>query len=164
VIQGINFKVNSADLLAASNSTLDKAVAVLKEFPELRMEIQGHTDDQPMGKGGKFEDNTALSQARAESVKAYFVKAGIDANRLTAKGYGSTQPIEDPKDLKGAKLNAARAKNRRVEFKLISNLTEGTPPTPAAPASGPVTSPNAPKPAPAPAPAPAPSGGGLEKP
>jgi len=165
VIQGINFKVNSADLLAASNSTLDKAVAVLKEFPELRMEIQGHTDDQPMGKGGKFEDNTALSQARAESVKAYFVKAGIDANRLTAKGYGSTQPIEDPKDLKGAKLNAARAKNRRVEFKLISNLTEGTPPTPPpAPASGPVTSPNAPKPAPAPAPAPAPSGGGLEKP
>ena len=162
VIQGINFKVNSADLLTASNSTLDKAVAVLKEFPELKMEIQGHTDDQPMGKGGKFEDNTALSQARAESVKAYFVKAGIEDNRLTAKGYGSMQPIDDPKDLKGAKLNAARAKNRRVEFKLISNLTEGTP-TPAPPASGPVTSPTAPKPAPAPAAPPA-AGGGLEKP
>ena len=91
VIQGINFKVSSADLLPSSNATLNKAVAVLKEFPELKMEIQGHTDDQPFikGKDQKFEDNTALSQARAESVKAYFVKNGIDESRLTAKGYGS---------------------------------------------------------------------------
>ena len=125
VIQGINFKVNSADLLPASNKTLDQAVAVLKEFTDLKMEIQGHTDDQPMAKGGKFEDNTALSQARADSVKAYFVGKGVEDGRLTAKGYGSTMPVEDPKDLKGAKLNAARAKNRRVEFKLISALTEG---------------------------------------
>jgi outer membrane protein OmpA-like peptidoglycan-associated protein len=144
VIQGINFKVNSADLLAASNSTLDKAVAVLKEFPELKMEIQGHTDDQPMGHGGKFADNTALSQARAESVKAYFVKAGIDDNRLIAKGYGATMPIDDPKDLKGAKLNAARTKNRRVEFKLISGAGDSSAPAPTpppAPANGPVTAP-----------------------
>ena len=127
VIQGINFKVSSADLLPASNATLNKAVAVLKEFANLRLEIQGHTDDQPM-KRGKFEDNTALSQARAESVKAYFVKQGIDESRLTAKGYGSTVPLIDPTGLKGAKLNAVRAKNRRVEFKLLSALTEGTPP------------------------------------
>lgn len=151
VIQGINFKVNSADLLPNSNGTLDKAVAVLKEFPELKMEIQGHTDDQAMGRGGKFADNTALSQARAESVKAYFVKAGIEDSRLTAKGYGATQPIVDPATLKGAKLNAARAKNRRVEFKLVSGLTTTEAPTPppalmpttppAAPTNGPVTSP-----------------------
>jgi outer membrane protein OmpA-like peptidoglycan-associated protein len=150
VIQGINFKVNSADLLAASNGTLDKAVAVLKEFPELKMEIQGHTDDQAMGHGGKFADNTALSQARAESVKAYFVKAGIEDNRLIAKGYGATMPIDDPKDLKGAKLNAARTKNRRVEFKLVSGPTDSgaalmpssPPPAPSAPApGGPVTTP-----------------------
>ncbi len=147
VIQGINFKVNSADLLPASNSMLDKAVAVLKEFPELKMEIQGHTDDQPMGKGGKFEDNTALSQARAESVKAYFVKAGVEDNRLSAKGYGASQPIDDPKDLKGGNLNAARTKNRRVEFKLVSG--------PAAAAGG--DNSLAPPPAPSP-PAPAPSG------
>ena len=137
VIQGINFKVSSADLLPASNGVLDKAVAVLKEFPELKMEIQGHTDDQPMaGKKGKYADNTALSQARAESVMAYFTKAGIDASRLSAKGFGPTQPIDDPKDLKGAKLNAARAKNRRVEFKLVSGAS-ATPapdaPTPPSP-------------------------------
>ena len=110
------------------------------------MEIQGHTDDQPFApkKGATITDNTALSQARAESVKAYFVKNGVEEGRLTAKGYGSTMPVENPEGLKGAKLNAARAKNRRVEFKLVSNLTQATDAPP-------------PPPAPAPAPAPAPT-------
>ena len=101
VIQGINFKVNSADLLPASNKTLDKAVAVLKEFPDLKLEIQGHTDDQPLKAGGKFADNKALSQARAETVKEYFVKKGIDESRLTAKGYGDTVPVERPERPQG---------------------------------------------------------------
>jgi outer membrane protein OmpA-like peptidoglycan-associated protein len=52
------------------------------------------------------------------------VKKGIDESRLTAKGYGDTVPVEDPKGLTGSKLNAARTKNRRVEFKLVSNLTQ----------------------------------------
>ena len=141
VIAGINFKVNSADLLATSNKTLDKAVAVLKEFPDLKLEIQGHTDDQPIKKGGKFADNQALSQARAESVKAYFVtKGGIEEARLTAVGYGDSQPVEAPAGLKGGKLNAARAKNRRVEFKLVSSLTAPSTP-PAAPATPAPTTP-----------------------
>jgi OOP family OmpA-OmpF porin len=120
VIQGINFKVNSAEILATSNKTLDDAVKVLTEYKDVKLEIQGHTDDQPIAKGGKFESNEALSQARAESVREYMVKKGIEEGRLSAKGYGASQPLDDPKDLKGAKLNAARAKNRRVEFKLIS--------------------------------------------
>ncbi|MFT3698342.1 MAG: OmpA family protein [Kofleriaceae bacterium] len=135
VIQGINFKVADATLLPSSNGQLNKAVAVLKEFPDLKMEIQGHTDDQPFikKKGAQFEDNQQLSQARAESVKAYFVKNGIDESRLTAHGFGSSQPIESPEGLKGAKLNAARAKNRRVEFKLVSPLTDPTMAPPANP-------------------------------
>src|SRR5690606_13897752 len=56
-IQGINFRVNTADLSPASFRTIDKAVAVLVEFPELKLEIQGLTDDQPIRKGGKFADN-----------------------------------------------------------------------------------------------------------
>ena len=123
-IQGINFKVGDSALQASSNATLDKAVAVLKEFGDVKLEIQGHTDDQPLKAGGKFADNTALSQARAESVKAYFVGKGIDESRLIAKGYGDAQPVEDPKPLKGGKLNAARAKNRRVEFKLITKQAQ----------------------------------------
>jgi len=124
VIQGINFKTGDAALQNTSNPTLDKAVAVLKEFGDLKLEIQGHTDDQPLKPGSKYADNQALSQARADSVKAYFVSKGIEEPRLTAKGFGDSVPVENPKDLKGGKLNAARAKNRRVEFKLISALTQ----------------------------------------
>jgi OOP family OmpA-OmpF porin len=124
VIQGINFKTGDSALQANSSTTLDKAVAVLKEFGDLKLEIQGHTDDQPLKPGGKFTDNQALSQARAESVKAYFVAKGITEARLTAKGFGETVPVEDTKDLKAGKLDAARAKNRRVEFKLVSALTQ----------------------------------------
>jgi OOP family OmpA-OmpF porin len=145
VIQGINFRVNSAALLPTSNRTLDKAVAVLKEFPDLKLEIQGHTDDQPLRNKKQFADNQALSQARAESVKAYLVSKGIDEGRLTAVGYADTQPVIPVEGLKGGKRNAARAKNRRVEFKLVSSLTQPTGQTPA------------PAPAPEPAPAPAPT-------
>jgi OOP family OmpA-OmpF porin len=119
VIQGINFKTGAADLTPGSLPVLDKAIAVMTEFKDVKLEISGHTDDVQI-KSKTFADNTALSQARADAVKAYFVKKGIDASRLDAKGYGDTQPIVDPKNLKGAPLDAARAKNRRVEFKLIT--------------------------------------------
>ncbi|HEY0193201.1 MAG TPA: OmpA family protein [Kofleriaceae bacterium] len=146
VIQGINFKLGDSALQASSNVTLDKAVAVLKEFPDLKLEIQGHTDDLPLKKGSKFPDNTALSQARADTVKAYFVSKGIDEARLTSRGLGETAPLVDPKDLKGAKLNAARAKNRRVEFQLISHLTrQQAPATAPAPGTAPAAPPAAPK-------------------
>jgi len=124
VIQGINFQVSDAALQASSYATLDKAVAVLKEFGDLKLEIQGHTDDQPIRTGAKYPDNQALSQARADAVKAYLAGKGIDQARLTSRGFGDTIPVESPKDLKGDKLNAARAKNRRVEFKLVSALTQ----------------------------------------
>jgi outer membrane protein OmpA-like peptidoglycan-associated protein len=58
-------------------------------------------------------------------VKAYLVKKGVDESRLTAKGYGDSEPVVDPNALKGVKLNQARAKNRRVEFKLISPNDDG---------------------------------------
>jgi outer membrane protein OmpA-like peptidoglycan-associated protein/outer membrane protein W len=136
-IQGINFRVNSDALLATSNKTLDKAVAVLKEFPDLKLEIQGHTDDQPLKakKGAKFADNLELSQGRAESVRAYFVKKGIDESRLSAKGFGDSNPVVPIEGLKGAKLTTARSKNRRVEFQLVSGLGATTAPA-AAPATG----------------------------
>ncbi len=126
-IQGVNFKTGDADLAASSSTTLDKAIAVLNEFADIKLEIQGHTDDVPL-KSKKFADNQALSQARADSVKAYFVKKGIAEDRIQAKGFGDTVPVEDPKGLTGGKLNSARAKNRRVEFKLISGAAAPTVP------------------------------------
>ena len=127
VIKGINFKTGSVDLLPSSKRTLDKAVKVLQEFTDLKLEIQDHTDDVPLKprKGSEYQDNKALSQGRAESVKAYFVSKGIDEGRLSAVGFGDEQPVVAPDGLKGGKLRAARAKNRRVEFKLVSNLVPG---------------------------------------
>ncbi len=123
-IKGINFKTGSADLLKTSNSTLDAAVKVLKDFPELKLEIQGHTDNATMMKGSPFADNMALSQARADAVKAYMVGKGVEDARLIAKGYGATVPVADNKNAAG------KAKNRRVEFKLVSALTGGGDSTP----------------------------------
>jgi outer membrane protein OmpA-like peptidoglycan-associated protein len=73
------------------------------------MEISGHTDN-----AGKPEKNKDLSQRRAESVKRYFVEKGIAQDRLIGKGYGDEKPIADNKKKAGKK------KNRRVEFKVLS--------------------------------------------
>jgi OOP family OmpA-OmpF porin len=133
-IQGINFKTGSADLLPTSNKTLDKAVAVLKEYADLKLQIEGHTDDVPLKpkKGSPFQDNKSLSQGRAETVRKYFIDKGIEEGRITAIGFGPDKPAVDPTGLKGGKLTAARAKNRRVEFTLVSSLTAPAP----APAPG----------------------------
>jgi OOP family OmpA-OmpF porin len=117
-VAGVNFKTGSSEILPVSFKILDDAAAAFTSAATVKVEIQGHTDDVPLGKGGKFADNQALSQARAEAVRDYLVKKGIDASRLTAKGYGGDKPTVPTKALKGAALTNARTKNRRVEFKI----------------------------------------------
>ncbi|MBL8627958.1 MAG: OmpA family protein [Myxococcales bacterium] len=119
VIKGINFKTGSADIVKTSFKILDKAVKVMQDYPDIKLEVQGHTDDV-----GDDAANLELSQKRAESVKAYFEGKGIAADRVTAKGYGETAPSAPIDGLKGGKLKAAQAKNRRVEFKLLSDLQQ----------------------------------------
>src|SRR5690606_39456412 len=80
----------------------------------LKIEIQGHTDDV----GGR-EFNLELSERRAESVKRYLVEKGIDESRIKTSGFGPDRPI-DP-----AKTSKARAKNRRIEFKVLIDRPEG---------------------------------------
>jgi outer membrane protein OmpA-like peptidoglycan-associated protein len=128
VIKGINFKTGSAEILKTSNKTLDAAVKVLTEYADLKLEVGGHTDDV-----GDDAANLELSQKRADSVKAYFEGKGIAGDRLTAKGYGETAPQVPVTGLKGGKLKAAQAKNRRVEFKLVSELTSEQAAPPASP-------------------------------
>jgi outer membrane protein OmpA-like peptidoglycan-associated protein len=100
------FDTAKASIKAESNSLLDEAAAVLKAHPEVKkVVIEGHTDDR-----GGAAKNLKLSEARAQSVKAYLVGKGVEASRLDAKGFGQTKPIADNKTEKG------REANRRVEF------------------------------------------------
>jgi outer membrane protein OmpA-like peptidoglycan-associated protein len=108
VLEGVNFALDSAELTPESYQTLDRVVGELTEWPEVRVEIGGHTDWT-----GEDAYNMDLSQRRTESVKAYLASKGIAESRLEAKGYGESQPIADNG------TEAGRAKNRRVELKKL---------------------------------------------
>jgi len=108
IARGINFDVNKATIKPESMGTLNTVVSMMKDHPELKFEIGGHTDSD-----GDDAGNLKLSQDRADAVKAKLVALGIDGSRLTAKGYGETKPIGDNKTFEG------KAENRRVEFVII---------------------------------------------
>ncbi|MBN2037647.1 MAG: OmpA family protein [Chitinispirillaceae bacterium] len=103
-LHGVNFKTASAELLEESYFVLEKVFNSLEAFPNVRVEIAGHTDSE-----GGDSYNLALSNDRATSVMNYLISRGISADRLRAKGYGETRPIASNNTAEG------RAKNRRVE-------------------------------------------------
>ncbi len=108
-LPGVQFETSADVLLTSSRSTLDNAVATLKRNPDLRVEIAGYTDDR-----GNAANNQQLSERRAASVKAYLVDRGIDASRLTVRGYGEANPIDDNATAAG------RANNRRVALRRLN--------------------------------------------
>ena len=108
VLKNVNFESNSSELTAGSSESLDKAVAAMNKYENLRIEIQAHTDSM-----GEAAYNQSLSEKRANSVRDYMIGKGIAADRMVAKGYGETKPIAD----NGTR--AGRAENRRVELKVI---------------------------------------------
>ena len=103
--QTVYFDTNKATIKAVSFALLDDVGAALRDNPKIEVEIQGHTDSQ-----GKDDFNKKLSQRRAESVKAYLARKGVDASRMVPKGYGEDVPIADNRTAGG------RSQNRRVEF------------------------------------------------
>ncbi len=105
IAYGILFDVNKAILKPGSMGTINEFVKMMKTHADLKFEIGGHTDSD-----GTVERNNALSQERADAVKAQMVRMGIDAGRLTAKGYGSSRPVTENSSPEN------KAKNRRVEF------------------------------------------------
>lgn len=105
VLTGVVFKTNSDEIAANATTLLDGVAEELAKFPEVKVEVQGHTDSV-----GDVNYNLNLSQRRAESVLEYLVSRGINRDQLSAVGYGQTQPIADNGTREG------REKNRRVEL------------------------------------------------
>jgi OOP family OmpA-OmpF porin len=103
-LEGANFATNSAKLLKAADVKLNEVVNAAKQYPEVKLEVSGHTDSR-----GKKVLNQKLSENRAAAVKAWLVKHGVAANRISTAGYADTKPIADNK------TKAGRAANRRVE-------------------------------------------------
>jgi adhesin transport system outer membrane protein len=107
VVPDVQFETNSAKIKEISYPVLDNAINTLKEWGDSNVEVAGHTDQRDTSKA---DYNQRLSEKRAKAVMDYIVKKGIDAERLSAKGYGYSKPLaeNDPKE--------GNFVNRRVEL------------------------------------------------
>ncbi len=107
-LDNVQFAFDKADLLPGYEKELDKLADLMTDFPFMRVEIEGHTDDQ-----GSDDYNLRLSDARAKAVADYLLKKKVEKERLTWKGYGESKPLVPNTS------EANRAVNRRVEFRVI---------------------------------------------
>ena len=107
-VRTVLFDLNKATIRPESYETLNAVAETMKEFPNTRFLIEGHTDSQ-----GSDAYNMKLSKERAASVKDYLIKQGLPANRLSSEGFGETRPVASNATAAG------RQQNRRVEISLI---------------------------------------------
>jgi OmpA-OmpF porin, OOP family len=104
-VYGIHFDTAKATIQPDSEDTLKQVAALLQQNPDLKLRVEGHTDNQ-----GSAVANQALSERRAQAVVAWLTSHGVAANRLKAQGFGETKPVAENSTDEG------RAKNRRVEL------------------------------------------------
>jgi OmpA-OmpF porin, OOP family len=109
-LYGIQFEVGNSKLQTDSYTILNQVAALMEKYPTYRLTIEGHTDNT-----GKIADNQTLSEARAKACYDYLVQKNVNTHRISYVGYGSSQPVDSNNTIK------ARAKNRRVVFKLSVN-------------------------------------------
>jgi OOP family OmpA-OmpF porin len=124
VLHGLEFEFDSEELTAKAKRDLDLVIQALRDRPDIKVEIRGHTDSM-----GSQSYNDDLSERRAYSVLHYLVEGGIATERLTARGFGENSPIADNATDEG------RARNRRVELYVtdIDAVPQTAAPTPDAP-------------------------------
>jgi outer membrane protein OmpA-like peptidoglycan-associated protein len=108
VIKGIEFETGKSQIRSISTPLLDSAANVLMKYPTLKVMIVGHTDNV-----GSHATNVDLSRKRAEAVKAYLIKQGVEPDRIETRGEGPDSPITSNA------TRAGRQANRRIEFQII---------------------------------------------
>ena len=106
-MKGIQFENGKSTIKTSSYGILDQVAKVFNENPNYIVEVQGHTDNV-----GNYQSNVTLSEKRAQAVRDYLIKKGVQANHITAHGYGPDRPIANNNTKEG------RAQNRRVEFSI----------------------------------------------
>jgi outer membrane protein OmpA-like peptidoglycan-associated protein len=111
VLRNIYFDYDKATFATESYGELSKLESMLRQNPQIKVEISGHTDNY-----GHWQYNRTLSQKRAEAVKDFLTKKGIDSRRIKAVGYGESRPLASNDD-----ESEGRELNRRVEFKVLQN-------------------------------------------
>jgi len=105
ITTGIKFDSGKSSLKAESMGTINEIYQIMKDYPELKFSVEGHTDNV-----GADEFNLTLSKQRAETVKDQLISMGIAPERLQSNGFGESKPLHDNSE------DAGRANNRRVEF------------------------------------------------
>jgi outer membrane protein OmpA-like peptidoglycan-associated protein len=107
-LNNVLFEVGTTKLLKESFVELDEVVDFLKRNPKVKIELQGHTDNQ-----GSAMNDSELSQQRVDKIRGYLVSQRIKSNRVSGKGFGNTRPIALNSTEEGRRLN------RRVEFVIV---------------------------------------------
>jgi len=108
VLNNLFFDSKEFALKPKSRTELNRLVAFMKQYPDIQVEVSGHTDDV-----GSDDDNQVLSQNRAKSVYTYLLSQGVKAQRLRFKGYGESKPL-NPND-----SDEHRQQNRRIELRIL---------------------------------------------
>lgn len=109
VLEHLIFAQGKATIQPESFPSLDEVVVMLKERPSIIVQLEGHTDNQ-----GNAKLNLDLSQDRVDNVKKYLASKGVSKDRIKTKAFGGTQPLVQGNSME------ARAKNRRVEMRILS--------------------------------------------
>lgn len=115
---GVFFDFNGTTLRPESHEILDRVAAVLRQQHQVVVEIGGHTDSR-----GREETNLKVSEQRAKAVHDYLISRGIAAYRLRYRGYGSAQPVAQNTLPSGGDNAEGRARNRRVDMRVISEVS-----------------------------------------
>lgn len=111
------FEYDESDITSQAEQALRQKLAILEASPNVRMRLEGHTDER-----GSVEYNQALGNRRAESVREFFVQFGLASDRFQTTTYGEERPLVNRSD------EAAWAQNRRVEFVITAGADQINPP------------------------------------
>lgn len=123
IFVNVLFDFDKSNIRTGASDTLDKVATILTDYPDMIVEVRGHTDAK-----GTNAYNNRLSQRRAKSAMQYLIDKGVDKDRLITKGFGENEPIAPNETEAGDDNPQGRQLNRRVEFKIIEGAGAVTEP------------------------------------